>query len=64
MGPDRPDYGKRLERLNRVHSIKDTYLYPVQVLGRDVPYEEVADIFVRLNYSGPGCAGPTLRSRK
>jgi len=52
MVPDHPDYDKRLRRLNRLHNTRDTYLYPVQVLGRDTLYEEVVDIFVRLNDHG------------
>ena len=52
IGPTDPSYGKYLKRLNRLHNVKDNYLYPVQILDKDSLYEEVADIFVRLNARG------------
>lgn len=52
IDPAHPSYGKYLERLNRLYNTRDSYLYPVQILDKDSPYEEVADIFVRLNSQG------------
>ena len=52
IDPTHPNYDKYLKRLNKLHNTKDSYLYPVQVLDKDSLYEEVADIFVRLNAHG------------
>ena len=52
IGPTHPNHGKYLRRLNKLHNIKDNYQYPVQILDKDSLYEEVADIFVRLNAHG------------
>ena len=52
IGPAHPNYGKYLKRLNRLRNIKDTYVYPVQILDKGLHCEEVADIFVRLNTQG------------
>ena len=52
IDPTHPNYDKYLKRLNRLHNIKDNYLYPVQILDKGSHYEEVADIFVRLNALG------------
>lgn len=50
--PYDPNYDKYLERLNRLRNAGDIYLYPVQIIDKDVTYEEVTDILVRL-----GCKG-------
>ncbi len=50
-GFDDPRYAKYTERLNRVRKIRD-YPYVMNVLGRDLNYEEVAEIFVRVNSLG------------
>lgn len=44
-----PKHGMFLKRLNKLYTIRDTYVYPVQILGKDRFYEEVADVFVRVN---------------
>ena len=49
---DHPDYEKFLKRAYHLHKQADEYKYPVQTLGSDTSYEEVTDIFVRLNSQG------------
>lgn len=46
-----PRYAKYTERLARLRRIKD-YPYVMHILGRDLSYEEVAEIFVRVNSLG------------
>ena len=46
--PSDPNYVKYLERLNRLRSAGDIYRYPVQIIDKDVTYEEVRDILARL----------------
>lgn len=46
-----PRYIKYAERLTRLRKIMD-YQYVVHVLERDMSYEEVTEIFVRVNSSG------------
>jgi hypothetical protein len=46
-----PRFDKYTERLRRLRQIGD-YLYVVNVLERDIGYEEVAEIFVRVNSLG------------
>ncbi len=46
-----PRYERYTERLARLRKIRD-YSYVVHVLGRDLSYEEVAEIFVRVNSLG------------
>ena len=50
--PDNPNYENFLKRAYRLHKRADEYKYPVQTLGTDTAYEEVTDIFVRLNAQG------------
>jgi hypothetical protein len=50
-GFDDPRYEKYVARLNRLRQIKN-YPYVMHVLGRDLDYEEVAEIFVRVNSLG------------
>ena len=52
IGPDHPKHDMYLKRLNKLYITRETYLYPVQILDKDSLYEEVADIFVRLNTQG------------
>lgn len=49
---DHPDYEKFLKRAYHLHKQADEYKYPVQTLGSDTSYEEVTEIFVRLNSQG------------
>jgi hypothetical protein len=56
---DDPRYEKYVERIKRVRAIND-YMYSMQVLGRDLGYEEVAEIFVRVNSSGTKLRGSDL----
>lgn len=56
---DDPRYEKYTRRLARLRAIK-TYMYVMQVLGRDMSYEEVAEIFVRVNSLGMKLRGSDL----
>ena len=57
--PDDPLYDKYSKRLERVKSIGQ-YQYVMQVIERDLPYEEVAEIFVRVNSLGMKLRGSDL----
>lgn len=46
-----PRYERYTERLAKLRKIRD-YAYVVHVLGRELSYEEVAEIFVRVNSLG------------
>jgi hypothetical protein len=50
-GFDDPRYQKYMDRLNRLRAIR-SYPYVMHVLGRDLAYEEIAEIFVRVNSLG------------
>lgn len=50
-GLDDSRYQRYVDRLGRLRRIKD-YPYVMHVLGRDLSYEEVAEIFVRVNSLG------------
>ena len=53
-GLDKTDanFGKYVNRLNKLYGKKDSYLYPVVILPKNMDYEEVTDVFVRVNSSG------------
>ncbi|MBI4673237.1 MAG: DUF262 domain-containing protein [Chloroflexi bacterium] len=57
--PDDPLWTKYTKRLATVRKIKD-YLYVVNVLDKDLSYEEVAEIFVRVNSLGMKLRGSDL----
>lgn len=57
--PDDQKYELYSSRLQRVRAIKN-YPYVMEVLGRDLPYEEVAEIFVRVNSLGMKLRGSDL----
>jgi hypothetical protein len=57
--PDHPDYERYSQRLRRVKRISD-YQYVMHLLDRDLPYEEVAEIFVRVNSLGMKLRGSDL----
>lgn len=57
--PDDPRYPKYAERLARLRKICD-YQYVMQVLERSLSYEEVAEIFVRVNSLGVKLRGSDL----
>lgn len=46
-----PRYEKYTARLGQLRSIRK-YMYTVQILGRDMSYEEVTEVFVRVNSLG------------
>ena len=51
IDPGDPNYQRYLTRLVDLQRAA-LYQYPVQILDKSVPYEEVTDIFVRLNSQG------------
>ena len=51
VGFDDPRYDRYSERLKRLRALRD-YLYVMHVLERELSYEEVAEIFVRVNSLG------------
>lgn len=57
--PDDARYDKYTKRLQQVRRIKD-YPYVMHVLDRDLPYTEVAEIFVRVNSLGMKLRGSDL----
>jgi hypothetical protein len=59
VGPDSPNYDKYNQRLNQLYNRKEHYLYPIQII-RDKPYDEVTDIFIRVNSSGTRLRGSDL----
>ena len=56
---DDPDYLRYDERLKALKSIRD-YPYRVNILSRDKSYEEVTEIFVRVNSLGAKLRGADL----
>lgn len=56
---DDPRYNKYSTRLNRVRDIKN-YQFPVITLKKELQYEEVAEIFVRINSLGSRLKGSDL----
>ncbi len=54
-----PRYKKYQERLGKLMSIRD-YEFPVITLKKDLKYDEVADIFVRVNSLGTKLKGSDL----
>ncbi|MBS1914461.1 MAG: DUF262 domain-containing protein, partial [Bacteroidetes bacterium] len=59
LQPDDPEYEKFSQRLQKLRSIRD-YPYVMQVLERGMAYEEVAEIFVRVNSLGMKLRGSDL----
>lgn len=59
VGPDSPNYDKYNQRLNQLYNRKEHYLYPIQII-RNKPYDEVTDIFIRVNSSGTRLRGSDL----
>lgn len=59
LHPSEPRYQKYTARLQRLRRIKD-YPYVMQVLERGLAYEEVAEIFVRVNSLGMKLRGSDL----
>ena len=56
---DDPRFNKYNERLNRLRNIKN-YSYRLDILERSLSYEEVAEIFVRVNSLGVKLRGSDL----
>lgn len=56
---DDPRYATYTDRLARLRAIKN-YMYSVNILSRDLNYEEVAEIFVRVNSLGVKLRGSDL----
>lgn len=59
LSPDDPKYDLYSKRIQRVRAIR-SYQYVMQVLDRDLSYEEVAEIFVRVNSLGMKLRGSDL----
>jgi hypothetical protein len=59
VNPDDPRYEKFSTRLQRLRAIRE-YQYVMQVLERTLSYEEVAEIFVRVNSLGVKLRGSDL----
>lgn len=59
LNSDDERWDKYSERLQRVRKIKD-YNYVMHILGREYEYEEVTEIFVRVNSSGVKLRGSDL----
>lgn len=57
--PDDPEFKKYSERLQKLRNVCN-YQYVMHVLGRDLSYEEVAEIFVRVNSLGAKLRGSDL----
>jgi hypothetical protein len=57
--PDDPKFTIYTNRLNRLRRVKD-YPYVMQVLPREMQYDEVAEIFVRVNSLGAKLRGSDL----
>ncbi len=57
--PDDPKYNVYSVRLNRLRAIRQ-YQYAMHVLPREMSYEEVAEIFVRVNSLGAKLRGSDL----
>ena len=57
--PDHPDYEKYSQRIQRVKKIEG-YQYVMHVVERGLSYEEVAEIFVRVNSLGMKLRGSDL----
>jgi hypothetical protein len=59
LSPDDPKYDLYSKRIQKVRAIR-SYPYVMQVLERDLSYEEVAEIFVRVNSLGMKLRGSDL----
>ena len=59
IGADDPNFDKYNSRLNRLYTQKESYLYPIQII-RGKSYDEVTDIFIRVNSSGTRLRGSDL----
>lgn len=59
IGADHPKYKQYNDRLNQLYNKKEYYLYPIQII-RDKSYNEVTDIFIRVNSSGTRLRGSDL----
>jgi hypothetical protein len=59
LQPDDPQYERNAQRIQRLRGIRE-YPYVMQVLERSLAYEEVAEIFVRVNSLGVKLRGSDL----
>ena len=60
---DDPRYEKYSQRLARLRAVRK-YMYRMDVLERRLKYNEVTEIFVRVNSLEQNCEAPILRWRK
>lgn len=59
IGSEHPNFDKYNQRLNQLYGRKDNYFYPVQII-RDKGYDEVTEIFIRVNSFGTRLRGTDL----
>jgi hypothetical protein len=59
ISADHPNFDKYNQRLNQLYSRKENYFYPVQII-RDKEYDEVTQIFIRVNSFGTRLRGTDL----
>src|SRR5207249_619127 len=59
IGADHPQFDNYNSRLNQLYSRKKNYMYPIQVI-RNQSYQEVTNIFIRVNSSGTRLRGTDL----
>lgn len=57
---DHQNYDKYNRRLLQLYSRRENYVYPVQILPKDISYEEATDVFVRVNSLGTRLGGSDL----
>src|SRR5207245_3801253 len=60
VGWDHPKYEKYNARLNQLYNRRENYVYPVQVLPKELSYQEATDVFVRVNSLGSRLGGSDL----
>src|SRR5579864_279551 len=60
VGWDHPKYEKYNTRLNRLFNRRENYVYPVQILPKELSYQEATDVFVRVNSLGSRLGGSDL----
>lgn len=59
IGYDHHNFEKYNTRLNQLYGKKENYLYPIQII-RDKSYNEVTQVFIRVNSSGTKLRGSDL----
>jgi hypothetical protein len=60
VGWDHPSHDKYNTRLNQLYNRRENYVYPVQILPKELSYQEATDVFVRVNSLGSRLGGSDL----